>query len=277
MDTEARHVIFTWKKEDAFDLLSSCDDDGVYPLLSEYVSPGAVVLESGCGLGRYVRYLTDRGWRCVGLEYLGDTVRAVKDVWPDLALVQGDVAASPFDDDAFDAVISLGVVEHFVDGPGRALKEIYRVLKPGGTALITVPCLNTVRRIKRRLGWNEVADLPRAIAAFILKGKPKPLTRFNRDYKYAVYPTYGPFFEYRMTQDEFAGAVREAGFRIKSHRPHALLDGIYHELNPFGLLIGFSHWKFQPSAAASWLNEHLARWPFFCSHMQAIIATKAAQ
>ncbi|HXQ52391.1 MAG TPA: class I SAM-dependent methyltransferase [Stellaceae bacterium] len=275
MDMEERRVIFSWNKEEALELLGSCDDDGVFPIVQKHVPHGALVLESGCGLGRYVRYLNDRGFPCVGLEYRGETVRAIKDVWPDLAVVQGDVSLSPFPDGTFDAVISLGVVEHFVDGPGQALREMQRVLKPGGKAIITVPCLNTVRRAKRRVGWNEVADLPRALAARLLKGKPKPPTRFNRHYKYAVYPTYGPFFEYRMTREQFASEVSGAGFRIETHDPHALLDGVYHELNPFGLLIGFRNWKFRPSACANWLHARLARRPFFSTHMQVIVATKA--
>lgn len=269
-------VIFTWRKEEALDLLRSCDEDGVFPIVREHVLPGGLVLESGCGLGRYVRYLSDRGWPCIGLEMSGETVSAVKSVWPDLAIVQGDVACSPFPDCAFDAVISLGVVEHFVEGPGRALRELHRVLKPNGTAVITVPCLNAIRRLKRRLAWYELTAWPRALGARFLRGKPKPPTRFDRRYKYAVYPTYGPFFEYRLTESEFAREVLDAGFEIKSHLPHASLDGIYHELNPFGLLIRFKRWRFYPTALGRILHDRLSQRPFFACHMQAIIAVKPA-
>ena len=271
---EAKSVIFSWNKEDALDLLRSCDDDKILDVLTRYAPQGARVLESGCGLARYVRHLKDHGWSCVGLEYREETIQIVRDIWPDLEIIQGDVAAAPFSEHSFDAIISLGVVEHFPEGPNVALRDMLRILRPGGVAIITVPCLNTVRAIKRRTGWAELEALPRSLAARLFKGKPKPLTRFNPTYKYAVYPPFGPFFEYRMTSNEFADEVRTAGFRILEHRPHALMDGIYHDINPFGLLIGFHRWKFHPTKLGRWLHERLGRWDFFCCHMQLIVATK---
>jgi SAM-dependent methyltransferase len=49
-----------------------------------------------------------------------------------------DVRALPFVDAAFDAIYSMGTVEHF-DETEQAVREIYRVLKPGGVAVIGVP------------------------------------------------------------------------------------------------------------------------------------------
>ena len=270
--TEARSIIFSWDQDEAFDLLRSCDDDGILDVLQKYAPQGSCVLESGCGLARYVRYLTDRGWRCTGLEYRKETVNAVRRVWPDLEIVQGDVAAAPFPDNSFDAVISLGVVEHFPEGPSGPLREMLRVLKPGGVAIITVPCLNAIRRFKRRTGLAEVLALPRALAAGIVKRQLRMPTRFRSAYKYAVYPAFGAFFEYRMTPAQFASEVHAAGFEILEHRPHAELDGVYHELNPFELLIAFRRWKFYPTRLGLWLHENLKRREFFCCHMQMIVA-----
>src|SRR5262249_11840460 len=49
-----------------------------------------------------------------------------------------DVRALPFQTDAFDLVYSMGTIEHFADSE-IAVREIARVLKPGGTAIIGVP------------------------------------------------------------------------------------------------------------------------------------------
>ena len=52
--------------------------------------------------------------------------------------VLGDVSKLPFGDESFDAAICTHVLEHIIDDRG-ALAEIYRVLKPGGSAVISAP------------------------------------------------------------------------------------------------------------------------------------------
>lgn len=268
-------ITFTWERQDAENLLKACEGGGVLSAVVRYVPKGGMILDSGCGLAQYVRSLKDKGWSAVGLEHDESTVHLARSVWPDLEIVQGDAEHSPFPDESFDAVISLGVVEHFVAGPGAALAEMRRVLKPGGIAVITVPCLNTVRRMKRAVGWPEIASFPRAVAGRLLKGKPKPVTRFNKTYRYAVYPSFGKFFEYRMTTEEFRKEVESAGFLVLEHHPEAVIDGVYHDLNPFGWLIGFRDWKFYPTPLARWMNAVLSRHLFFHCHMQRVVARKA--
>jgi SAM-dependent methyltransferase len=221
-----------------------------------------------------VRYLQDRGWDITGLEWSHETVRMVRSVWPDLRIVQGDAARSPFADRRFGALMSLGVVEHWPEGPAAPLADLFRVLKPGGVGIITVPCHNAVRRLKQRLWWDEALTLPRAIAARVVRGKSAHMNRLDRRYRYAVFPAYGPFFEYRFTPDEFRTALLRTGFEILEHGPHGEIDGIYHELNPLDLLVRFRDWTFFPSATGTKLNRILSRRPFFHCHMQLAVVRK---
>lgn len=55
-----------------------------------------------------------------------------------LAMVKTDICAMPFSNDSFDAVICMHVLEH-VPNDRQGMREIYRVLKPGGWAIIQVP------------------------------------------------------------------------------------------------------------------------------------------
>jgi hypothetical protein len=77
-----------------------------------------------------------------------------------------------------------------------------------------------------------------------------------------------------MTSGQFAEQVRMSGLEIIEHLPTAEMDGVYHELNPWKLLVRFQDWRFTPTRLASWLNRVLAKRPFLHSHMQAIVARK---
>ena len=267
-------VIFDWQESEMLELLASCSVDEAWPLIEAYFPQGSRVLEAGCGAGRWLRFMTDRGYQMVGLEYKGETVDMVKRTWPDLDVIQGDCEASPFPADSFDGVLSFGVVEHWMEGPEKPLADIFRVLKPGGVAFISVPCQNTIRRFKKVLWVDEILGAPRAIAKRILRSKKMPLSRLDRRYRFHMFPALGEFFEYRLTPEEFLGVIRAAGFEVLTHQPVATFDGIYHDLNPFGLVVEWKGFKFRPTRLALWLHETLKKKPFFHPHMQAVIVRK---
>lgn len=267
-------IIFRWVESEMEAALESCGRDEAAPIIDRHFSKGACLLESGCGAGRWLRFLKDRGRLITGLEYSAETVRMVKRHWPDLDIVQGDCERSPFAEGSFDGVLSFGVVEHWIDGPQKPLRDIHRVLKPGAKAYISVPCHNSIRRLKRALWWDEITQAPRALAARVLKGKPKPLSRADRRYPFPVFPAWGEFFEYRMSPREFRDEVERAGFEIVEQVPVGAMDGVYHELNPLGLLVGWRYWTFRPRGPARLINRWLSRRPFVHPHMQAIVARK---
>lgn len=94
------------------------------------------VLDWGCGWGQLTKLLTDRGIEVTSFEYdpSEEGVREREfEVYPGLsAKLSSDSRALPFPGGAFDAVLSMGVLEH-VEDPGASLDEIRRVLVPGGT------------------------------------------------------------------------------------------------------------------------------------------------
>ncbi|MFI6597854.1 class I SAM-dependent methyltransferase [Nonomuraea sp. NPDC050536] len=114
------------------------------------VGPGVRVLDLGCGGGRHAFEVLRRGSDVVAFDMDQaelDNVAAMfvaMDKAGEVPLgatgqtIQGTALDMPFEDGSFDRVIAAEVLEHIPDDMA-AMREIFRVLKPGGTAAITVP------------------------------------------------------------------------------------------------------------------------------------------
>jgi SAM-dependent methyltransferase len=97
------------------------------------------LLDAGCGTGGLIRRLEQRHtqWKWTGVELeplaceLARTRCAAR-------ILQGSVLALPFAENNFDAVVCSDVLYH-VDDDVAALREIFRVLRPGGAVVINVP------------------------------------------------------------------------------------------------------------------------------------------
>jgi SAM-dependent methyltransferase len=102
---------------------------------------GADVLEIGVGLGSDHLTLAEAGARMHALDLSAEHLRHTRrnlelhGFHTDAQL--GDAEHNPWPDDSFDLVYSFGVLHH-TPGIGHAVREAWRVLRPGGTALIAV-------------------------------------------------------------------------------------------------------------------------------------------
>ena len=83
----------------------------------KYLPKAGPILEAGCGLGLYVAILRARGYAVEGVEWGRETVETVLSVRPDLPIRVGDVTYLEVPDGYYSGYISLGVVEHRLEGP----------------------------------------------------------------------------------------------------------------------------------------------------------------
>ena len=94
---------------------------------------GLRLLDLGCGKGRFARRLADLGAEVVGLDVSPGMMAHTKG----FARVLGSASRLPFGAQSFDGVLAIEVFEHLsVAGVESALREMRRVLKPGGRAAI---------------------------------------------------------------------------------------------------------------------------------------------
>lgn len=109
--------------------------------LGIHLDTGARILDFGCGAGRTVYSLVDEGFtNAVGFD-IKDYLE-LRDPVDRSRFFIGDPGAAvlrlPFDDDSFDLVISEQVLEHVLDSVGM-MRELHRVMRPGGHALHVFP------------------------------------------------------------------------------------------------------------------------------------------
>jgi len=102
-------------------------------LVSRVDAPrGARVLDVACGTGAVTRELAARGYDVVGLDQNDGMLAVARARVPEAAFVTGEAERLPFEDASFDA-LTFTYLLRYVDDPVATLRELARVVRPGGT------------------------------------------------------------------------------------------------------------------------------------------------
>jgi SAM-dependent methyltransferase len=166
--------------------------------------PGAPMLDAGCGSGRNMVELARRG-PVTGIE-LSDTSIDLAREREAGEVIAGSVLEMPFESGRFQLAVCLDVIEHLEDDLG-ALRELRRVVAPGGSLLVTVPAYQwlwsghdevnhhhrrytqrSLRRVAEQAGWQQVRSthfnsllLPVAILLRVLDRFSRKTTESSLD------------------------------------------------------------------------------------------------
>jgi len=159
----------------------------------------ASVLDLGCGSGDYCELLSSVSTEYVGVDFSEMMIRKANLTYGRLpsrpVFREGSAEALPFDDRRFDLVCAIGFIEYFKD-PILPMREIVRVLKPGGTLVIQSFQMDFFRRMSEGLGMNAIK---RVVQRLIGRG----VVGFSTDKPY--------------TQDELDQLMKKFQFKKEGH------------------------------------------------------------
>lgn len=156
-----------------------------------YLNKDGIHLEAGSGLSAVILTLKKMGYNVIGLDYAEKALHTSHAYDASLSLVVGDVHALPHATNSLDSYLSFGVLEHFEHGMQPALKEAFRVLKPGGILILTIPYPNVVNRF---VAWRR---------------KRQGITVLNDD----------DFYESTYSRDALCQNVTNVGFKLEQVVP----------------------------------------------------------
>ena len=253
--------------------LEACDlETPARDLFLAHVPEGGRVIDGGCGSGKWVIYLKRLGYDIVGIDNNELAINKLKDYDGSLQVELGDILDIHYPDSAFDAYLSMGVVEHFEDGPLPALKEAYRVLKPDGLIFVSVPTVNIMRTFVRRPCRILINVLPMSFK--MLRSNCRMLrSSWGKSRRSALLAATGiikdillvrvlniffrrkqryyHFMEYRYSISEVQNFLKQSGFETIKTVPHDLYGAKGHAA---GLVVDFPF-----LAASDGVNFHLNR------------------
>jgi ubiquinone/menaquinone biosynthesis C-methylase UbiE len=129
---------------------------------------GARLLEIGCGMGTDLLQFARGGARCVGIDLTPRSVEITRHRFAlygaDGAFMIADGEQLPFASDSFDVVYSNGVLHHTPDTAG-AIREVHRVLRPGGEAKVMLYHRNSLNY------WVEIVLRRGVLGGEFLRGR----------------------------------------------------------------------------------------------------------
>jgi SAM-dependent methyltransferase len=119
--------------------------------IQKYISPPANILDIGCGNGRFLGYLINKGYNGYGIERPGRSAERAAAI-EELNLSTTPLGKESFPESFFDAVSLWHVFEHLED-PKETLANIEHFLKPGGYLFVSMPNITSLQSRLFKGNW----------------------------------------------------------------------------------------------------------------------------
>ena len=192
---------------------------------------GKVVLDAGCGMGRFSEVVSrETKATVVGFDLSSavDSARSNIGSRGNVHVVQADIMRLPFADATFDFIYSIGVLHH-TPNPKRSFERLVPLLKKGGEIVVWVYAKShsdfysdTWRKVTSRVPWSMTLGFSRIITKlygvyrkFPYPAKFLPIS-MHKDPEWRLLDTfdwYAPKYQYKFETNEVVSWFEEMGFR----------------------------------------------------------------
>jgi SAM-dependent methyltransferase len=226
--------------------ISACNSYELAPLFLELFARSQPVLEAGCGSGRWCGWLQTQGIAADGVDWSRALCDRAAAEMPACRFYARDMSDSGLPDGSYGGLMALGSIEHAIDGPQKALAEFYRLLRPTGVAVITVPYGTSLRRMCRFLSRpfeaaKGIGVLRRLMGKAPLSAGAASLRMARRGTVAAWHPHFSmsqdgwSFYEYEFNRRQLDASLAAAGFKVLRRFAAFADEGVLHT---FGRLAG---------------------------------------
>jgi len=206
-----------------------------YPYLNKYLPKGLIknknVLEIGLGFGSVGNFIFKQSKTYTGVDLAKNPVDLMNkridfESVNTASAQEGSVLDLKFDDNTFDTVVSIGCIHHTGSIP-KAIDEITRVLKPGGTMIIMVyarysltyflyPFLFVVDLIKNGMDFQKIKNFRNYLYDSNISGEGAPLTHFST--KKELYRLLSRTKSMKISRENYQfPRIRKKGYLINSY------------------------------------------------------------
>lgn len=215
---------------------------------TQFLKPGATVLEGGCGLAHHSWDLFRLGYKTIASDFAPRTIQFLEQNRPEVGPMLSDVRGIDLPAESIDGYWSLGVIEHFYDGYGAILDDMKRLIRPGGFLFLTFPYMNPLRK-----GLAELGQYPAWSDDPALREK---------------------FYQFALDADRVQADLEKRGFVLRKKEPFLSLRGLEYDVQPTANYIKRVRRGSRFTRRAGAVAERAMRG--LCSHLVLLVMQKEA-
>ena len=197
-------------------------EDYMTDIFLKYFPKEEKILDGGCGIGQHVLAYRDLGYQIEGLDFSAEAIETIIKFDHNAPCRRGNILQIEAPDSSYECYYSLGVFEHFEEGPLAAIKEAKRILTNKGIFMLNVPYENLFRKIK----FNILNFIGKLAGQKYISTNIGLIKKVNKYYKPDKPDKHMKFHEYICNKKEIIDLLTSNGFRIEYSAPCSIIWGL---------------------------------------------------